>query len=146
MKRFQPMLLSALPLCAVALLCVQGCGDEATGPSGTASTFSSIKENILEKNCTTSSCHGKLGQRGGLILEGEDVYNHLVGVPAVNEAANARGLKLVVPGKPDSSFLLVKLTGPGAGEGDLMPYGNQALGSSEIDAIRTWIANGAKND
>ncbi len=146
MKRFRCALVSPLGLCLVAAIGLQGCGDEPVAPAGVDATFTSIKENILEKNCTTSSCHGTLGQRGGLTLEGEDVYDHLVGVPAVNEVALARGLKLVVPGVPDSSFLLVKLTGPGDGEGDLMPYGNQGLSAQEIDAIRRWIANGAHRD
>jgi hypothetical protein len=106
-------------------------------------TFTSIKTNVFAKNCTTSSCHGELGQRGGLLLEGGAVYDNLVGVMAENDTAHARGLVRVNPGKPDSSFLIIKLTGPAAGEGERMPYENAALNAQAIDAIRTWIANGA---
>jgi hypothetical protein len=57
--------------------------------------------------------------------------------------ALARKLPRVAAGKPDSSFLIVKLTGPGEGEGDRMPQGNNPLNAQAIEAIRTWIANGA---
>ena len=133
---------------AAALLVVgsiiSGCGSDTTGPTTTVEpTFSSIQQNVFAKSCATSSCHGAEGQRGGLILADDDAYANLVGAIPSNEAAAAKGLRRVVAGKPDSSFLIVKLTGPREGEGDRMPQGNDALGSQAIEAIRTWIANGA---
>jgi hypothetical protein len=92
------------------------------------------------------SCHSTFSQRGGLVLEPGKAYASLVGVIADNDRAKALGLKRVNPGKPDSSFLMIKLTGPGPGEGDRMPDGNNPLSEKAITAIRTWIANGAKQD
>ncbi len=140
-----PSLVGAFAL--LALIIAPGCGDESTGPADeVAPTFASITTNIFEKNCTTSSCHGELGQRGGLILEGPDVYNNLVWITPSNLAASSKGLKLVMPGNPDSSFLLIKLTGPGIDEGDRMPQGNSQISAQAIEAIRTWISNGARRE
>ena len=50
----------------------------------------------------------------------------------------------VVPGDPDNSFLMQKLTGPAADEGDQMPDRGSQLDAATLAAIRTWIANGAK--
>lgn len=134
-------------LAAVALPLLVGCGDTSTNPDPDISpTFSSIQTEIFTKNCTTSSCHGALGQRGGLILEGDAAYANLVGAVPSNDSAKARGLHRVVAGKPDSSYLMFKLTGPRAGEGDLMPQGSSGLTAKAITAIRTWITNGAKHD
>lgn len=38
---------------------------------------------------------------------------------------------------------MIKLTGPGIDEGEPMPYSNGKLNQQALDAIRTWIANGA---
>jgi hypothetical protein len=133
------------PLASLVLfiLFVSGCGN-STEPTVTVEpTFTSIQQNVFAKSCATSSCHGAFGQRGGLILEGDDAYANLVGVLPSNEVALARKLPRVAAGKPDSSFLIVKLTGPGEGEGDRMPQGNNPLNAQAIEAIRTWIANGA---
>lgn len=135
------------PLTATLLLILSiasGCGSNTTEPTATVEpTFSSIQANVFAKSCATSSCHGVFGQRGGLILEGADAYANLVDASPGNTVALARGLRRVVAGKPDSSFLLVKLTGPRDGEGDRMPQGNNPLNAQAIEAIRTWIANGA---
>lgn len=124
-----------------------GCSEQTTNPgSDVEPTFSSISQKIFATSCATSSCHGVLGQRGGLVLEGENAYSNLVNATPTTLAAVEKGMKLVVPGKPDSSFLLRKLTGPDAIEGERMPSSNEALSSQQIEAIRTWIANGAKHD
>jgi hypothetical protein len=141
---------AALAIAAIGLAAGSyGCGDPATSPDVKVDpTFTSIKANIFTKNCTTSSCHGTLGQRAGLVLEGTDdvVYASLVNAAAANPVAETKGLVRVLPGKPDSSFLMIKLTGPGEGEGERMPYQNSSLNQGAIDAVRTWIANGAKKD
>ena len=56
---------------------------------------------------------------------------------------------LVVPGNPDSSFLVYKLT-KATGEvqyGALMPNNNTGqIPQNQIDAIIRWIKRGAPND
>ena len=119
-----------------------GCSNAAT-PDPVQATFSVIQAQILKPNCTTASCHSTLGQRGGLILDSAVAYNNLINVAPVNDAARAAGLKRVVPSKPDSSFLLIKLTGPRMGEGEQMPYAGVHLDEKSIASIRKWITEGA---
>jgi hypothetical protein len=56
----------------------------------------------------------------------------------------------VKPGDPDSSLIYVKVSDicaqppPDCPTGERMPKGFSALSASEIEAIRTWIAAGAR--
>ena len=50
---------------------------------------------------------------------------------------------LVMPGVPDSSYLIQKLEGT-APIGSQMPLGIPLLEQSQIDLIRQWIADGAQ--
>jgi hypothetical protein len=85
---------------------------------------------------------------GQLILESGMSHGELVGVMAVQPEAAAEGVSLVVPGDPDGSFLWLKLqVGLDARYGALMPQGTTSgLDPEELDAIRTWIDSGAKDD
>ena len=136
-----------LILCAaLGTIPAAGC-DGGTEPVVTVQpTFTSIQENIFSRSCSSSSCHSTFSTRGALVLEADKAYGNLVGIRPDNEVARKKGLFRVFPGNPDSSFLLIKLTAPGQGEGDRMPYSNDPLSQQAIDAIRTWIANGAKRD
>jgi hypothetical protein len=85
-----------------------------------------------------------MSQRGGLVLEAGRSYAQLVNVPAENDAAKAVNKLRVVPGQPEKSFLMDKLTGVGPSEGRLMPSGTDGLAASQIEAIRIWIQQGAR--
>jgi hypothetical protein len=52
----------------------------------------------------------------------------------------------VVPGDPGGSYLIHKLEGRSDIVGDRMPFGGPSLAQTDIDVIRTWIAQGAPND
>ena len=49
----------------------------------------------------------------------------------------------VARGLPDESYLVWKIEGNPDIVGVQMPFGGPMLPQGEIDAIRTWIANGA---
>ena len=55
------------------------------------------------------------------------------------------GAPLVVPGSPDTSVLVKKLTGTSCGF-SMMPLGGPALSAADIAKIRDWIAEGAPNN
>ncbi|MEZ4449493.1 MAG: DUF5777 family beta-barrel protein [Nannocystaceae bacterium] len=57
----------------------------------------------------------------------------------LTKAKSATGKPMVVPGKPDESYLIAKLTGKGIA-GDLMPLGDDPLPKKELEAVRSWIA------
>jgi hypothetical protein len=138
-----------IPFCTLLLfqLAIFGCSKEPVSSLQIDPTYSSIRDKIfVGGGCATSSCHSNLSTRGGMVLEGDAAYDNLVGVVPDNLTAKNAGLLRVNPGKPDSSFLLIKLTGPREGEGERMPEDNDPLPEEAINAIRTWIANGAKRD
>jgi hypothetical protein len=86
------------------------------------------------------------------------VVDGLVHVPS----RTAPAMNLVEPGDPEQSFLMLKLEGcqaeanltcevqSGAQSdnpcGDLMPRNGEKLPDAELDVIRRWILQGAKND
>ena len=111
-------------------------------------TLSSIQANIFNKSCTTSSCHSANYHASAMSLVSGQAYATLIGITPENDVAAKKGWKRVVPGYPDSSFLYIKVHGPDEdnGEGDQMPQEVGALTAAQIDAVRQWIANGAKNN
>lgn len=111
-----------------------------------AATLPNVQQHVFNQSCTFSSCHSKLGRRGRLVLEPGESSSNLVNVPAENEVAKAAKKVRVIPGNPDGSFLIQKLTSPGPGEGELMPYATQGLPEDKIQLLRKWIKNGAKPD
>ena len=53
--------------------------------------------------------------------------------------------KVIVPGDPDRSLLIHFLEGR-RGENHRMPKDSRPLSPAQIDMIRRWIAEGARND
>jgi mono/diheme cytochrome c family protein len=97
---------------------------------------------LFAKEC--ASCHMKEGPSAGLILEPRFAYAMTVGV-----RANDSGLLRVAPGRPDQSYLLLKMQDRHravGGAGGKMPPGWQRSTPQEIDLVRAWIAAGAKHD
>ncbi|RMF17171.1 MAG: hypothetical protein D6761_04780 [Candidatus Dadabacteria bacterium] len=120
---------------------VSGCGADPTC-TAPEPTLSAIQAQIFDKRCAFSGCHGNGSAKGGLSLEAGDAYQGLVGA-----SSQRSGLPRVAPGDPDGSFLVVKLTSAAGGsEGALMPIGGQVLCQAEVDAIRSWIADGAPDN
>lgn len=108
----------------------------------TESTFSSIQENIFNKNCAVSGCH--LGSNAPFELdlsEGKS-YNNLVGIPSGEVPALFR----VKPFDAENSYLVMKIEGAPGIQGERMPRGRDPLPAEDINAIREWIALGAKNN
>lgn len=134
--------MTRVTICIFACLVGLGCQGPAASPPQEP-TFALVAERVLS-NCTTRSCHSATGRRGDLVLTPDQAYQALVNVPAANEAAKAKGKVRVVPGKPDDSFLVQKLTTPAADEGARMPYGGDALPAQDLELVRAWIAAGAK--
>ena len=89
---------------------------------------------ILQAHC--QGCHqpAKSASAGKYVMTSFDL------VMKAGESESAP----VVPGKPDESYL-VQLITPENGQAE-MPKGKKPLSGAEIDLIRRWIAEGAKND
>ncbi|MET0389301.1 MAG: hypothetical protein ABW321_25230 [Polyangiales bacterium] len=115
--------------------------------------FSAIYRDIfVAKGCTGSAqCHQ--GPAGGLSLGSQrGAYDRLVDKPAMGmnltlmppHCADS-GLKRVVPGDPENSLLVHKITGKQTC-GIVMPPNPPLLEAAEVDQIKAWIMKGAPDD
>lgn len=129
-----------------------GCGPE---PAPADPSLAEDVAPIFSASCSFSSCHGGPNPPGYVQLGPASqvtpaaIREALVGVPA---RADDRML-LVVPGEPDGSFLVRKLEGrfsdlPCAPDacGDRMPQRNPPLDPRQLEIVRNWIAQGAKEN
>ncbi len=114
---------------------------------------------IFQEKC--ASCHSHSNPQAGLDLEGTGssitakaahIYNNLVGVPAKNNTAAAKGYQLVHPGRIDKSFLFKKINQGldkdmvlESGENDPMPISG-SLTAVEKELVRQWILFGAPKE
>ena len=120
---------------------VAGCGgDGSTIVEVPQPLLSDIQAKIFTPGCAAfSSCHATNGPAKCDLTPGR-TYGSLVGKTAVVNRART----LVVPGDPDSSFLIAKLRGQlEEGDGEVMPQRNPPLPEEAIQAIEQWIADGA---
>jgi hypothetical protein len=130
------------------LVMVAACGGTADDEvQVTPATFTNVQSMVFSVGCNVPTCHGMRGGLGGLILDSGMSYDELINVDADNAAAQAMGLKLVVPGDPSASFLMTKLRSPLDPQfGTVMPQGTQGLDAPRLDLVERWIRAGAPND
>src|SRR4249920_559906 len=124
-----------------------GCGGSTDPQPVLPSKFSDIQQQTFNKTCSIGGCHDATAQKSLLCLTGDSCYIQLMNHQIQAFQGARKFTKLVVPGKPDSSFLLYKLTitQTSVEYGTPMPQGYPSLPQNQINAIRTWIADGAKN-
>jgi mono/diheme cytochrome c family protein len=101
---------------------------------GPALAFNKDVRPILAANCY--ACHGpdRNNRQAGLRLDREDVA----------KAPLASGHVAIVPGAPEKSALIQRITDPD--EQRRMPHvssGKERLGRAQIDTLRRWIEQGA---
>jgi CHRD domain len=112
-------------------------------PPAAAAEVSFAKEiqPIFTASC---SCHsGRFASEGMNLAAGQAIAN-IVNVPS----SEARGVDRIEPGDPQKSYLLHKLLGTQrtvGGSGSRMPLGGSPLSDDQINKIRQWITQGAKN-
>ena len=84
--------------------------------------------------------------KGELSLIVGNSRQQLVGILSTGDHRNLPPMLRVNAGKPDSSFLYLKLVALADSQGVLMPKGGEKLSQENIGAVRAWIANGARDD
>ena len=113
-------------------------GTAPTGPGGSPSTivfpdhaisYSTQVQPLFDQACNFAGCHDNGAHQSALVLAS---YGQMTLTPGV-----------VVPGKPDGSTLVLRIQGS---VGARMPPGSYPLNQNQINGIRTWIAEGAKNN
>jgi len=152
-----PRLVSVLPALVLSFA-LAGCGgDGPTDPVGSSNgnnngggsgsptvksdpSFSVDVFDVFTRNgCTASGCHG--GGQGGLTMtSAATTYTNLV-----NVASPTTGEVRVIPGNATDSYLVKKLEGR-ASAGVRMPAGGSPLDATDLQNIKNWINQGAKNN
>lgn len=143
------------------------CFDYTTFKADSTVTFKDKVLPLMQRSCGIStSCHQSespsnaaqhyFGPAMGMTAtqtQIDDIFKQSVGVASVSEPA----MKVIDPSHPETSFIMYKLDNEltctklncaaNGTCGTLMPQGSSMpLPQSERDIIRSWIANGAKND
>jgi hypothetical protein len=127
-----------------------GCDEklsDITGPTPNLTpTFTSIQQNIFASGASNActNCHNPVGApfAGNLNLAGDNAYTALVGVPSFNKPGAVR----VIPGDPDTSYLIQKIEGRSGIAGQRMPMNGPFLTEGQILVIRRWIQLGAERN
>ena len=130
----------AVSLLAALTIAAAGCGEGEPPPASIPARLSAIETEIFARNCTFSSCHGASAPQMGMSLVAP-THAAITGVPSTEVPSLMR----VVPGDPDASYLLQKITSATPLDGVRMPP-DQPLAPHKIEAIRLWIAAGAQDD
>ena len=110
-------------------------GDPSSPESPLSATLSSIQSQIFSPRCV--ACHGTV-TNAGLDLSESAAFTNLV-----NTGSTQTSSLRVVPGDPESSYLIHKLDGRAGIVGSRMPRGGPFLSTAELDVIKAWISAGA---
>jgi hypothetical protein len=103
-------------------------------------SFSSDIQPIFNSSCAVSSCHNATAQ-AGLNLSSGTAYGAVVNVAS----SEVPSLMRAAPGDATNSYLVMKLEGRQT-SGNRMPAGGNPLSSTQIQNIKNWINQGAKNN
>lgn len=127
----KPSIHVVLPIVAVSLLAAAGCA--RTPPEA---SYKADVQPILEKHC--KACHTP-GQ-SGYVVSGFDLENYDSLMKGTTYGP------VVLPGDPLTSALVMLIEGR-ADPSLEMPHGDAApLTSDEVQTIRRWVEQGAKNN
>ena len=124
-------------LLLIAIL-IYSCDDTITGaiddvviPASNVS-YGKYIQPVLTAHCATAGCHDGTGTGTTLILS--------------SYTGTVANYSIVAPGNPSTSKLVWAITGTGA---SMMPPVNSSikpLNSNQVQGVKTWISEGAKNN
>jgi hypothetical protein len=97
---------------------------------------------LFERSCTTAGCHVGPTPQMGMDLTPERFFNATVGQPSQERPDLLR----VHPGKPDSSYVVMKLEGAEGIIGAQMPFTGDKLTDEEVATVRAWIRRLSPDD
>jgi len=131
------LLFSSFLLLFFISLVITGCKDSITGsqldsvviPSSNVS-YKTYIQPVFTLKCANSGCHDDGTMAAGLSL---------------TTWAGATNLQYVTKGHPDNSILVQSIEGL-SGSSPMPPVGYPVMTANQIQGVRVWIAEGAKNN
>lgn len=116
--------------------------DTTTSASADPNSIVGLHRNIFFPRCSKSGCHDGTFEPDYRTVQ--STYSTLVYQPAIKTTVDSVSFfhLRVRPYYPDSSQLIERLT---TLTSDYMPSNGNRLSSTDIDHIRTWISNGARD-
>jgi hypothetical protein len=119
-------------------------GAAAAPPASAPAAMSALQ--IFSERCATKKCHGGDSPKKKLDLSSATTIRATL----INVDADENGaLKRVLPGKPEESYLFLKITKNRRSDTHLIkwkqmpPEADQALDEKQIAVIEAWIKSGA---
>jgi hypothetical protein len=141
------LLRNRLAFAISALLLIAGCDPTSYPDTAPPPTFTSLQTNILSVTCNGGGCHSGTQPAALLDLSSGNAYTSLLTHRIENDTGRKYFPARVVPGAPNTSFLMAKLDGHlTPDEGDQMPQRLHPLPQDQIDSVRKWIQGGAQNN
>ena len=101
-------------------------------------SFSEDIEPIFSGSCAVSGCHTSGMQESGVDLSSYE--------SAMNSVGDQYGTEIIMPGEPENSPIVDKISNDNPEFGERMPYQRGQLSSAQIDSIIAWIDDGAPNN
>ncbi|HEX7072195.1 MAG TPA: DUF5777 family beta-barrel protein, partial [Rhodothermales bacterium] len=93
---------------------------------------------LFAQRCAIPACHSGPTPMQGMNLEPEHFLHSIVGKTSTERP----DLQIVHPGRPDSSYLVMKVRGAEGIIGLQMPFSGEKLSEDEIGLIERWIEEG----
>lgn len=122
--------------CGVGSLCEGG----RCVACGAGVSFARDVVPVFVDSCAGSTCHSGRRPAADMSLEPSQAYGNLV-----NVAADCGPIR-VVPGAPESSYLIDKLRGRSLCRGQQMPLREPPLSDATIRTLENWICAGAPDN
>lgn len=138
MRNLIPGILAA-PVLALALVGAGSAQAEASKRAARISYAGQVQA-VFDHHCV--ACHRADGPSAGLVLERGLSYRQIMDVNATQAP-----MKLITPGNPQKSYLFRKMENThlaAGGQGYLMPQFGGAAPAKDIEIVREWIAQGAR--
>src|SRR5262249_44192674 len=108
------------------------CGSAAAAEDAKVSYYREVRK-IFQQHC--QGCHQPAKPMGGFVMTS---HAALLGKGESGDPA-------VVPGKPEKSLIVTQIM-PHDGKAPAMPKGKDRLLQHDIDLIKKWISQGARDD
>lgn len=127
------VLLLSVPLVIVS--CKNDTLNEVAGPVEDVSFMADIQP-IFNGSCSGAGCHIESSQSGVNLSTYEQI---------MNSSGQQYGREIVQAGEPDESPLVDKIE-PNPQHGQRMPFSRNPLNDRQIQEIRIWIEEGARDN